>query len=234
MPIRTYKSVLENIGDESEYNIEDRQFFSQNVTLKVRGYIIKEEDFRVEENPMVSIICFEGDDAKRKKPTIELSEYNTYLTEDKYYNKQIDIDIDFSYCYPHKGKTKFTIDEDFTLTKIEFIEPNNVVEDTIKLFVNDELLSNNLLKDAYEGYKPYNGIPEDTNNINTITYNTLPTQKNKIYKYILYNNIYYTWHEIRFIDGDEITIQTERQKRNENNGGLRLKGYNKFIAYPVE
>jgi hypothetical protein len=73
--------TLENISDESEYNIEDRQFFSQTFTVKLKGYIIKEEDFKVEENPIATVICFEGDNAKRRKPTIELSEYNPCYVE---------------------------------------------------------------------------------------------------------------------------------------------------------
>ena len=224
--------VVDNISDESEYNIEDRQFFSQTFTAKVRGYIIREEDLRVEENPIATIICFEGDGAKRRKPTIELSEYDPcFVPEEMYYKKPIDIDVDLSYCYPCKGKTKFTIDEDFIITGFQFKEPNNIVKDSVVLMVNDEVITSNLYADAYEGYTLYPGIPEDTNKTNTITVTELPEEKDKVYKYLLYNNEYYVWHQIHFADGDEIIIQTERINRYINTGGFVLNGYNRFVVY---
>ena len=124
--------VVETISDESEYNIQDRQFFSQTVNLKLKGYIIREEDFRVEENPIATVLCFEGDNAKRRKPLIELSEYEPICVEEKELCKQeIDIDVDFSYCFPFKGKTKFTMDEDFILTNLILEDNNNIVENNI-------------------------------------------------------------------------------------------------------
>lgn len=227
--------VIEQISDESEYNIEDRQFFSQTVTLKVRGYIIKEEDFRIEENPIAAIICFEGDCAKRSKPTIELSEYDpTFDPEEKYYKKPIDIDVDLTFCDPYKGKTKFTVDEDFILTSFEFKEPNNIEPDTIKLFVNDILISENLVKDSFEGYEKCSTIPENIDAEDIKVYDILPNKKDKEHKYILYQNDYYTWHQIRFKDGDNITIQTKKIKRYAHLGAFTLHGYNKFVVYPVE
>ena len=42
---------LENISDESEYNIDDRQFYSQGFQIKVKGYILREKDFKIRESP---------------------------------------------------------------------------------------------------------------------------------------------------------------------------------------
>ena len=220
--------ILENISDESEYNIEDRQFFSQNFTVKIKGYIIREDDFKVEENPVASIICFEGDTTKRRKPLIELYEYDSYFTEERTFEKMIDIDVDLSFCFPYKGKIKFTIDEDIILTKLTFKEPNNIVEDTVKLYVNDELITDNLLKYAFEGYIKCDYTPEDANKDNTLVYDLLPKQKIRLYKYIKYENNYYKWNSISFFNGDEITIQTEQIKRYQTTGGLILSGHNRF------
>lgn len=225
---------LENISDESEYNIEDRQFFSQTFTAKVKGYILKENDFKVEENPIAAIMCFDGDSAKRKTPTIELSEYDPcFVEEDEYYRKPIDIDVDLSFCFPFKGKTKFTIDEDFTVTEFILKEPNNIVADTIHLYVNDELITDNLYRDAYEGYTKCLNIPEDATEKNTFISDELLTKFKKGYKYILFENEYYFWHQIHFNDGDEICIKTERINRYINTSGFIIKGYNRFIGYPV-
>lgn len=226
--------TLENISDESEYNIEDRQFFSQNFTAKVKGYILKEDDFKVEENPIASIICFEGDTAKRRKPTIELSEYDPcFIEEEQYYRKPIEIDVDLSYCYPCKGKTKFTIDEDFTLTEFILKESNNIVVDEIKLYVNDELVTDNLYKDAYEGYTKCLHIPIDATENNTFVSEKMLEKFKKGYKYLFYDNEYYFWHKIHFNDGDEIRIETKRINRYINTSGFIIKGYNRFIGYPI-
>lgn len=229
--------ILENINDESEYNIEDRQFFSQSIKVRVRGYILKEDDFRVEENPVLSIVCFDGDTAKRRKPTIELFEYDPCIVEteyENYYKKLIEIDVDLSFCYPCKGKTKFTMDEDFILTKFDLKEPNNIIEDTIKLYVNGDLITDNLMRDAFEGYVKCDEIPTDINHENTTTYNEMPEEYDKYYKYIIYNNEYYVWHQIHFSDGDEIVIETKRINRYNNTGGFIITGYNRFVVLEKE
>lgn len=226
--------TLENINDESEYNIEDRQFFSQSITIKVKGYIIKQEDLRVEENPATSLICFEGDTAKRKKNTIELSEYDPcYVEEDKYYKKPIDIDIDLG-VYPCKGKSKFTMDEDFILTGISIKEFSNIYQENIKLYINDVLITNNLLKDAFEGYTKCENIPIDITNDNVIECDKLPEKFDKYHKYILFENEYYKWHQIHFSDGDEIIIQTKKINCYKESSGLILMGYNRFVVCSVE
>lgn len=225
-----YMSItLENISDESEYNIEDRQFFSQSFTTKVKGYIIREGDFQIEENPVAAIMCFEGDSATRKKPNVELSEYEPYFVEEEQiYRKTIEIDVNLSRCFPYKGKTKFSIDEDFVLTNFALKEPNNIVSDTIHLYVNDELISNNLLHDAYEGYAKCEEVPADATNENTFVTNELSNICKKDYKYVLFGNAYYYWHQITFKDGDEICIKTERINRYANTNGFVITGYNKL------
>jgi hypothetical protein len=226
--------ILENISDESEYNIEDRQFFSQNFTIKVRGYIIREEDFRVEENPIAAIVCFEGDDAKRRKPTIEISEYDPcFIKEEMYYKKPLSIDIDLCFCFPYKGKIKFTIDEDFTLTGIEMKEPVNIMQENIKLYVNGNLVSDDLTKDCYEGYKMIDEKPSDSTENNTITCDELPFAYDKLHKYILFNGNYYIWHNIHFSDGDEIVIEAKRIKNFMKTGGIVLNGYNRLVVLSV-
>ena len=44
--------TLESISDESQYNIDDRQFYSQSFKIRVMGYIITENDYKVEERPL--------------------------------------------------------------------------------------------------------------------------------------------------------------------------------------
>lgn len=43
--------TLEDVSDESEYTIDDRKYYSQTYKIKVRGYIIRREDYQVERIP---------------------------------------------------------------------------------------------------------------------------------------------------------------------------------------
>lgn len=66
--------TLENIGDESEYSINDRQFYSQSYQIKVLAYIITKEDYRVEEVPLKVGVNFGTGRTLRKKATVDMEE----------------------------------------------------------------------------------------------------------------------------------------------------------------
>ena len=48
--------TLDDISDESEYTINDRKYYSQSYKIKVRGYIIRKEDYKVERIPSRIVI----------------------------------------------------------------------------------------------------------------------------------------------------------------------------------
>ena len=43
--------VIDGISDESSYNIDDRQFYCQSFNIKVMGYIITKDDYRITHAP---------------------------------------------------------------------------------------------------------------------------------------------------------------------------------------
>lgn len=55
--------TLEDISDESEYTINDRKYYSQTFKIKVRGYIIRKEDYSVERIPSRFIMSSHDSDA---------------------------------------------------------------------------------------------------------------------------------------------------------------------------
>ena len=67
--------TLENINDESQYNINDRQFYSQTYQIKVMAYIITEDDFRIDESPMKLGVNFNLPKILKKKATTEIEEF---------------------------------------------------------------------------------------------------------------------------------------------------------------
>lgn len=55
--------TLEDISDNSEYAIDDRKYYSQTYKIKVRGYIIRKEDYKVERIPSRFLIPWRDSDA---------------------------------------------------------------------------------------------------------------------------------------------------------------------------
>jgi hypothetical protein len=55
--------TLEDVSDESEYTINDRKYYSQSYKIKVKGYIIRKEDYKVERIPSRIVISSHDSDA---------------------------------------------------------------------------------------------------------------------------------------------------------------------------
>ena len=55
--------TLEDVSDNSEYSIDDRKYYSQTYKIKVKGYIIRKEDFKVERSPSRVLLPWRDSDA---------------------------------------------------------------------------------------------------------------------------------------------------------------------------
>jgi hypothetical protein len=55
--------TLEDISDESEYTIDDRKYYSQTFKIKLKGYIIRREDYKVERIPSRLVMSSHDSDA---------------------------------------------------------------------------------------------------------------------------------------------------------------------------
>ena len=131
---------LKNVSDESDYTVDDRQYFAQTYDITLMGYIITEQDFDIEIKPVVSLHCIGGDIQKRK-PQVEIEELeiiNTcpVKTEERYYHQPMKISISFDKC--ESTDCVFTIDCNMTFLHIK---TENVRNYTLK--VNDELVELN-------------------------------------------------------------------------------------------
>ena len=128
--------TLEAISDESEYSIDDRQFYSQTFNIKLMGYIVREEDFRIDEIPlkrMVTSPFFVK--TKRKKADVEIEECETIPSEG-YDFVPLKMNVTFPGCV---NSVTFTMDADFSIEKYEY---ENLVS-KCRVFVNDEELYTN-------------------------------------------------------------------------------------------
>ena len=146
---------LNDISDDSEYSINDRQYYSQSYSITVRAYIITEDSFIVHEVPRLAFIGFdlegEGSYANidvggRHEP----ADTHTILTEtdecidDKPYHYRdgsINIRID-----PCDSNLTFTLDVDFLMKANMSFSKNaryykiKVNGDTVAETVEGELL----------------------------------------------------------------------------------------------
>lgn len=128
--------TLDQISDDSSYSIDDRQFFSQTYTIKVRAYIIREEDLLVKETPKMLFTGFEGDEETRSFAEIE--EIPCPEPYNPYYYKPISINVILHEC---DTKIKFTIDCYCNVVRVETENVRN-----FKLYCNDNLV------EEVEGY----------------------------------------------------------------------------------
>lgn len=111
--------TLEGVNDESSYQIDDRQFYAQTYNIKVMGYVITEDDYKVEEVPLKRKVNFGGEvGTLNRKADIEID----------------DDDTEISLHFPIGcTKASFTIDVDFD---VESIRTENVSRKTI-IKIND-------------------------------------------------------------------------------------------------
>ena len=119
---------LNDISDESEYSIDNRQFYSQSFNITVMGYIIKEDDYIVSEKRAVKFLGFEGEtknyaEIEEKLPICDLKSGYEYTP--------IELTVYIDAC---KTSHKFKVDTDFQVFKVEY-ENGNIR--SYKVFVND-------------------------------------------------------------------------------------------------
>lgn len=116
--------TLEDVGDESDYDIDQRKIFVQNFQLKVAGYIINEKDIIYEENINQILVGIEVD---TKKPRV-ISPITS---------KTIEIE------FPRKSKTIFKFKSSGFF---EFFLPNtdNININSYQIFVNGKLIDSDI------------------------------------------------------------------------------------------
>ena len=119
--------ILNDISDESEYSIDNRQYYSQTYNITVKGYIITEDDYIIEERPEVRFFGYEGD--KATYADIEELPVCSIDGETKYTYVPINLNVHFDTC---KSSYRFKIDTDFKAEKV-------ILENirSFKVFVND-------------------------------------------------------------------------------------------------
>lgn len=148
---------LNDISDDSEYSLDDRQYYSQSYSITVRAYIIPEDSFIVHEVPRLTFIGFDlkGDDSYAdidiggvQKPaeiqTIR-TETDDCIDNKPYYYRDVSLKTVIAPC---DTNLKFTIDTNMTV-KADKSYSVNVRYFKIKVNGNEvaESVDGNLLED---------------------------------------------------------------------------------------
>jgi hypothetical protein len=160
---------LNDISDESEYNIDNRTYYSQNYMITVMAYIMPENSFIVEEIPEIKFIGFEGDEKKRSYAEIE--ELPCHMRENdnpKWYFQPVNIRIHLDKC---DLAYKFVIDIPFKVENIKldnvrslktYINDNEtVLDENIKLKIGDEIKFTKIIR--FKTFEESNIILEGIN-----------------------------------------------------------------------
>ena len=122
---------LNDISDESEYNIDNRTYYSQNYSITVMAYIIPKDSFKVEEKPVVKFLGFDGDNKGKSYAEIEELPCEPSKEKEQTFTFQsINIKIHFEKC---DFLYKFNIDTAFCLEKFNLSNIRNY-----KVYINDK------------------------------------------------------------------------------------------------
>lgn len=154
---------LDDISDDSEYNLNDRQYYSQSYTITVRAYIIPEDSFIVHEVPRLAFIGFdlegEGSYADIEVGGIHKpAEIQTILTEtddcvdnQPYYYRDVTLKMIVDPC---DSNLSFTMDMDFTAKSGQCYSINTR---HFKVKINDEVVAESFDGNLSEDIEFHNG-----------------------------------------------------------------------------
>lgn len=143
---------ITDISDESEYSIDNRQYYSQTYHITVMAYIMPKDSFKVEERPELKLMI--GDDVKFKNTYAEIEDYPEQCDGDLPYEyEKTTITTHFD---PNSSSYKLNIDCNFESEKITTkniryfnLFVNDTQIDTTKKFtvkIGDELRFTKVMK----------------------------------------------------------------------------------------
>lgn len=135
---------LTDISDESEYNIDDRQFYSQSYNITVKAYIITEDDFIVREVPRLKFMM--GDAVAKRRSYAEVEDDNECIIVNSYYYRPVTLKMVFDVC---DNSLKFHMDSNLIIQSVDIENIRNY-----KMRINGEQFD---VDDFKEGLKLLKG-----------------------------------------------------------------------------
>ena len=121
--------TLGDVSDDSEYSIDDRQYYSQSYSITVRAYIIPEDSFSVHEVPRLAFMGFDfegegsyadielGEIHEPAKTQSILTETDDCVDSKPFHYRDVTLRVFADMCDNH---VSFTMDIDFTAKADQF------------------------------------------------------------------------------------------------------------------
>ena len=219
--------TLEDVSDNSEYTIDDRKYYSQTYKIKVRGYIIRKEDYKVERIPSRMILPWRDSDAtgiihrrgknRREEDKVTFMEYDPI----EYQKFKIDSLVDDDENCPIPDMVSDAMPS-------EVFEPSDDADDCCEPQPN----------------RYYNKIMKVIMNFDCVlelefeidkdmVLETVETKNVYDFKVLVNDELMNLDNDVKFFNGDKIKVRISR-KDLEKASELTLVGYDPNVAIDTE
>jgi hypothetical protein len=218
--------TLEDVSDESEYQIDDRKYYSQTYKIKVRGYIIRKEDYQVERIPSRLVMTSHDSDASgiinRKGKNRREDERVVFLEGFKDSNQYEELKVETikndyhceSIGIDEKDRPKEVYEENNDASDCCPQEPNKYYNKIMKIIMNFDECT---LELSFEIDKE-------------MVLESVETENVYDFKLLVNEEVMNLDNEIRFLNGDKITVRISRDDLHKNSK-LTLIGYDPNVAF---
>jgi hypothetical protein len=209
---------LEDISDNSEYTIDDRKYYSQTYKIKVRGYIIRKEDYKIERIPSRFVLSYKDSDAsglvhlrgknRREEDKVTFMEYNL----DEINKFKFDTLVNDTVNCPTPSliptdKPSEIVDETNDAMSCCIQEPNRYYNKIMKVIMN------------FDCVKELQFVIDKD-----MALETIETENVAEFKLYINDELMNFENEIKFLNGDDIKVTIEREDY-EHSSKVTLIGY---------
>ena len=217
--------TLEDVSDESEYTIDDRKYYSQTYKVKVRGYIIRREDYKVERIPSRLVMTSHDSDAAgiiNRKGKNRLEDERVVFLEgfkdNENYNKnKIDVMKDDYHC------------EHIPIKEVERVpEIEEPIDDTTECCPQPDKYRNKVMKIMMKFDDCTLELSFQIDKEMVLT--SVETTNVYDFRLIVNGEVMNLDNEIKFLDGDEITVKITRDDEYAESE-LILIGYDPNVVF---
>lgn len=215
--------TLEDVSDNSEYAIDDRKYYSQTYKVKVRGYIIRKEDYKVERIPSRFLLPWRDSDA-------------TGIIHRRGKNRRDEDKVTFMTLKPDE-------EQKFKIESLANDDENCPVPDMIPTDKPSEIFEETSDADDCCEKKPdryYNKIMKVIMNFDCVTELEFEIDKDMVlesvetknvfdFKLLVNGELMNLENEIKFINGDSIMVRISRDDI-EKASEVTLVGYDPDVV----
>lgn len=215
---------LDDVSDNSEYALDDRKYYSQTYKIKVKGYIIREEDFSVERIPSRMLMPWRDSDASgivhKRGKNVAKEDKVTFINFSKEEKQSFDIEAmqnDDSHCQVIGTEPKERVPELYEPTEGADDccnkEPNRYYNKVMKVIMNfDCVLELEFIIDK------------------DMVLDSIETKNVFDFKLFVNEELINFDNEVKFYDGDKISVKISRDDLHSPSE-VTLVGFDPDIAF---